>query len=136
MSEVIRNEKGQFVEGSSGNPGGRPIGQSITQQLRKFMWEIDAETGTSKIEHKCIILWSKAIQGDLRAIGLIMDRIEGRPKQRVETDEPIMQPIRLIDRSPVSLILKDKDGNEMKVDKDELVVEVDSFLKEDYKKTS
>ena len=84
----------------------------------------------------CIILWSKAIQGDLKAIGLIMDRLEGRPKQRVETDEPIMQAFRLIDRSPVSLILKDKDGNEMIVDKDEMVVEVDSFLKKDYKNTS
>jgi hypothetical protein len=42
----------------------------------------------------------------------------------------------VFDTDPVSLILKDKDGNEMIVDKDEMVVEVDSFLKEDYKKTS
>jgi len=100
------------------------------------MWEIDAETGTSRMEHMCIILWQKAMAGDLRAIGLIMDRLEGRPKQRIETDESLMQPIRVFDTDPVSLILKDKDGNEMIVDKDEMVVEVDSFLKEDYKKTS
>ena len=134
MDEIRRNEKGQFID--SGNPGGRPKGQSITKQLRRYMWEIDAETGTSRMEHMCIILWQKAMAGDLKAIGLIMDRLEGRPKQRVETDEPIMQAFRLIDRSPVSLILKDKDGNEMIVDKDEMVVEVDSFVKKDYKNTS
>ncbi len=134
MAEIRRNEKGQFID--SGNPGGRPKGQSITKQLRKYMWEIDAETGTSRMEHMCIILWQKAMAGDLKAIGLIMDRLEGRPKQRIETDESLMQPIRVFDIDPVSLILKDKDGNEMIVDKDEMVVEVDSFLKEDYKKTS
>ena len=134
MDEIRRNEKGQFID--SGNPGGRPKGQSITKQLRRYMWEIDAETGTSRMEHMCIILWQKAMAGDLRAIGLIMDRLEGRPKQRIETDESLMQPIRVFDIDPVSLILKDKDGNEMIVDKDEMVVEVDSFLKEDYKKTS
>ena len=134
MDEIRRNEKGQFID--SGNPGGRPKGQSITKQLRRYMWEIDAETGTSRMEHMCIILWQKAMAGDLKAIGLIMDRLEGRPKQRIETDESLMQPIRVFDTDPVSLILKDKDGNEMIVDKDEMVVEVDSFLKEDYKKTS
>jgi hypothetical protein len=134
MAEIRRNEKGQFID--SGNPGGRPKGQSITKQLRRYMWEIDAETGTSRMEHMCIILWQKAMAGDLKAIGLIMDRLEGRPKQRIETDESLMQPIRVFDTDPVSLILKDKDGNEMIVDKDEMVVEVDSFLKEDYKKTS
>ena len=134
MDEIRRNEKGQFID--SGNPGGRPKGQSITKQLRKYMWEIDPENGTSRMEHMCVILWQKAMAGDLRAIGLIMDRLEGRPKQRIETDESLMQPIRVFDTDPVSLILKDKDGNEMIVDKDEMVVEVDSFLKEDYKKTS
>ena len=134
MAEIRRNEKGQFID--SGNPGGRPKGQSITKQLRKYMWEIDAETGTSRMEHMCIILWQKAMAGDLKAIGLIMDRLEGRPKQRIETDESLMQPIRVFDTDPVSLILKDKDGNEMIVDKDEMVVEVDSFLKKDYKNTS
>ena len=134
MAEIRRNEKGQFID--SGNPGGRPKGQSITKQLRKYMWEIDAETGTSRMEHMCIILWQKAMAGDLKAIGLIMDRLEGRPKQRIETDESLMQPIRVFDTDPVSLILKDKDGNEMIVDKDEMVVEVDSFLKKDYKNTT
>ena len=134
MAEIRRNEKGQFID--SGNPGGRPKGQSITKQLRKYMWEIDPENGTSRMEHMCVILWQKAMAGDLRAIGLIMDRLEGRPKQRIETDESLMQPIRVFDTDPVSLILKDKDGNEMIVDKDEMVVEVDSFLKKDYKNTT
>ena len=48
MSNTKRNEKGQFLE--SGNPGGRPKGQSITKELRKYMYEIDSETGVSRME--------------------------------------------------------------------------------------
>jgi len=129
MDEIRRNEKGQFID--SGNPGGRPKGQSITKQLRRYMWEIDAETGTSRMEHMCVILWQKAMAGDLRAIGLIMDRLEGRPKQRIETDESLMQPIRVFDTDPVSLILKDKHGNIMLIDKDTREIVVDSFLEDD-----
>ncbi len=129
MAEIRRNEKGQFID--SGNPGGRPKGQSITKQLRKYMWEIDPENGTSRMEHMCVILWQKAMAGDLRAIGLIMDRLEGRPKQRIETDESLMQPIRVFDRDPVSFVIKDKHGNIMLIDKDTREIVVDSFLEDD-----
>ena len=129
MAEIRRNEKGQFID--SGNPGGRPKGQSITKQLRRYMWEIDAETGTSRMEHMCIILWQKAMAGDLKAIGLIMDRLEDRPKQRIETDESLMQPIRVFDIDLVSFVIKDKHGYIMLIDKDTREIVVDSFLEDD-----
>ena len=128
MDEIRRNENGQFID--SGNPGGRPKGQSITKQLRKYMWEIDPENGTSRMEHMCVILWQKAMAGDLRAIGLIMDRLEGRPKQRIETDESLMQPIRVFDRDPVSFVINDKHGNIRLIDKDTSEIVGDSFLED------
>jgi|TARA_R100001530_G_scaffold123345_1_gene91261 hypothetical protein len=80
---VKRNEKGQFEKGTdSPNPGGRPKG-SITKLMREFMYEID-DTGFSRIQHLCFILWDAALKGDLQAIKLIMDRIDGTPRQSIE----------------------------------------------------
>ena len=84
MSKVNRNEKGQFEPGSSGNPSGRPKG-SLTKNLREFMYEID-DTGFSRIQHLCFILWDSALKGDLQAIKMIMDRVDGTPRQTIETN--------------------------------------------------
>ena len=80
----MRNEKGQFKPGHSGNPGGRPKG-SITKIMREFMYEID-DTGFSRVQHLCFILWDAALKGDLQAIKLIMDRVDGTPRQSIETN--------------------------------------------------
>ena len=83
---VKRNEKGQFEKGTdSPNPGGRPKG-SITKLMREFMYEID-DTGFSLIQHLCFILWDAALKGDLQAIKLIMDRIDGTPRQSIEMSQ-------------------------------------------------
>ena len=37
--EIIRNEHGQFIKGSSGNPGGRPT-KHLTKLLRNKLDEI------------------------------------------------------------------------------------------------
>ena len=80
MSRIKRNEKGQFEKGtSSPNPNGRPKG-SITKQLKHFMNEID-DTGFNRIQHLCFIVWDKAVKGDLQAIKLILDRVDGTPRQ-------------------------------------------------------
>ena len=91
MSRIKRNEKGQFEKGtSSPNPNGRPKG-SITKQLKHFMNEID-DTGFNRIQHLCFIVWDKAVKGDLQAIKLILDRVDGTTRQSIEyhkTNEPI-----------------------------------------------
>ena len=83
MSNVKRNEKGQFMRGSSGNPLGRPKG-SITRIMREFMYEVD-DSGFTRVQHICLILWNAALKGDLQAIKLIMDRVDGTPVQHVST---------------------------------------------------
>ena len=89
----MRNEKGQFKPGHSGNPGGRPKG-SITKIIREFMYEID-DTGFSRVQHLCFILWNAALKGDLQAIKLIMDRVDGTPRQTIETTQ-VSEPIKVL----------------------------------------
>ena len=79
-----REPNGRFKKGTSGNPSGRPKG-SLTKTLREFMQEID-DTGFSRIQHLCFILWDSALKGDLQAVKLIMDRVDGTPRQTIETN--------------------------------------------------
>ena len=84
MNNVKRNKKGQFQKGTkSPNPGGRPKG-SISSIMRKFMYDIN-DSGFSRIQHLCFILWDKAMKGDINAMKVLIDRIDGTPKQFVET---------------------------------------------------
>ena len=88
---TTRNHKGQFRKGYSGNPGGRPKG-NLTSILRIFMNEIDYESGLSRIEIVTQILYNLACKGDLSAIKLIYERVDGKPKQSIENhnrNEPI-----------------------------------------------
>ena len=49
------------------------------------MYEID-DTGFSRIRHLCFILWDSALKGDLQAVKMIMDRVDGTPRQTIETN--------------------------------------------------
>ena len=95
MSKVNRNEKGQFEPGSSGNPSGRPKG-SLTKLMREFMYEID-DSGFSRMQQLCIILWDSALKGDLQAIKMIMDRVDGTPRQTIETNVHQFDTIKLME---------------------------------------
>ena len=83
MSE--RNKKGQFKKGSSGNPSGRPKNFTFTKQLRFYMNQIEPSIGIERLRYLITILFEKACEGDLTAIKMIMDRVDGLPTQHVET---------------------------------------------------
>ena len=88
---TTRNHKGQFIKGHSGNPGGRPKG-NLTSALRNFMDDIDYENGLSRIDMVTKILYKLACKGDLSAIKLIFERVDGKHKQYIENhyvDRPI-----------------------------------------------
>ena len=91
----MRNEKGQFKPGHSGNPGGRPKG-SITKIMREFMYEVD-DSGFTRVQHICMILWNAALKGDLQAIKLIMDRVDGTPRQSIETNVREFETIKVME---------------------------------------
>ena len=80
-----RNNNGQFVKGRSGNPSGRPKNQTFTKELRAFMSGIDPVMGVQRLEYIVNILFAKACEGDIKAIQMIMNRVDGLPTQHVET---------------------------------------------------
>lgn len=95
--EVIRNEKGQFVKGSSGNPGGRPA-KNLSELLKNKVNETteagNVLTNAEMIINKAIDL---AINGDIQAIKWIFERIDGRPiPMRIDLIQE-HKPIRILD---------------------------------------
>jgi len=91
--EVIRDEKGQFVKGSSGNPGGRPS-KTLTSLLKDRINEGKSFNKADLIIDKAIDL---AIEGDMQAIKWIFERVDGRPiPMRINLIEE-HKPIRILD---------------------------------------
>ncbi len=69
---------GRWVRGQSGNPRGRPPGdRAIAQLLREQL----TPEATAEIAKKVIAL---ALEGDLKAITFIADRLDGKPRQALE----------------------------------------------------
>ena len=77
--EIIRDEKGQYMKGHSGNPGGRSK-NTLTIILKERMIEdvlIDDKwlTTADLIVDQAIKL---ALKGDMQAIKWIFERVDGR----------------------------------------------------------
>ena len=70
----MRNERGQFIPGESGNPSGRPrLSTTITHELVNIL-ESDVE-----IKRKIARQWIQACQEpDMRALQELLDRTEGK----------------------------------------------------------
>lgn len=77
---TVRDEKGRFVKGHSGNPGGRPIDQT------KYLKKID--TTLSLKEWRVIILKAieQAKRGDSRARQWLSDYVVGKPIQSIDLE--------------------------------------------------
>ena len=134
--EVIRNEKGQYMKGNTGNPGGRPK-NTLTTILKERMIEdvmINDKwlTTADLIVDQAIQL---ALEGDMRAIKWIFERVDGRPiPMRLElvTEH---KPFRILDIgfketlkniADDEVIVIEKDGTERvekKMEFDTLIIE-------------
>jgi hypothetical protein len=78
-----------FQKGQSGNPGGRPKGQSITARLRAILERDDGMAAQMIAE----TLIETAMQGDRRAIEavrVLLDRTEGPVSQRIAVDHGVV----------------------------------------------
>jgi hypothetical protein len=126
--EMVRDDKGRFVAGKSGNPSGRPKGtkNQITQirqntelALREYMSSPDNARKALKVMD---VLFEKASDGDVSAIKLLLDKV--LPQARAGADEndgekqkPVA--IQIINQtsdkasSPVKITTIDPDGNEV-----------------------
>lgn len=80
MRNEVRNEKGQFLPGQSGNPKGKPKGMNLSDQLRK-----ELEANPERVQ-QIIDAWiDNLVKLDSKQAALILretlDRLEGRVPQ-------------------------------------------------------
>lgn len=85
---VLRDEKGRLVAGSGSlNPAGRPRGRNWSATLADLA-ETKIRGGGGKTKAEAILnkLIDQAMDGDLQATSLILDRLEGKAVARVVSD--------------------------------------------------
>lgn len=82
-----------WKKGESGNPKGRPpIMYSLTDELRYVLNQKGPNGRTFKIE----VAWAlvkAAMDGDVKAMTYIFDRVDGRPSQQIVASGPGDNPI-------------------------------------------
>ena len=85
---VQRNEKGQLLPGSVLNPDGKPIGtKHLSTQLKEMLFEKaegSEHTHASLLNKR--VLKKAIVDGDMRAVELVYDRVEGKPQQDMEIE--------------------------------------------------
>jgi hypothetical protein len=73
----------RFVPGQSGNPGGRPAGESFASILREAL-EADHKKAPSWRHALVVKAVAMAASGDLDALKWIADRTDGKVKDQLE----------------------------------------------------
>lgn len=79
--ETVKPRRGPgrpFPPGVSGNPGGRPSIKPLTDALKKALAEPDEKTRRTNLEEITRSLIAQAKRGKVDAIGMILDRLEGK----------------------------------------------------------
>ena len=84
-----RDDKGRWKQGRSGNPKGRPKKNLCIPDILKEIGEEDFGNGASNLEQVMRVVFKKALNGEMRAIEYISERMEGKPavKEIINKDE-------------------------------------------------
>lgn len=128
-NQATRNELGQFIPGVSGNPAGKPKGvKHMTTLLEEAIKAVAEGTGTTEDKLVVKALIDKAKQGDTKAIDMVFDRLEGKPKQttEIETDgaQILILPIELINKHEADTSTSDNSEGHSQVQSSELRPEI------------
>ena len=117
--EIIRDEKGQYVKGNSGNPGGRPK-NTLTTILKERMIE-DVLVGDKWLTTADLIVDQAiqlALEGDMQAIKWIFERVDGRPiPMRLELVNE-HKPFRILDIGFTETLEEIEDDEVIVIEKD------------------
>jgi len=114
-----------WEKGQSGNPRGKPKGaKNLTTQLKEMLnikiKVVDEFTGKEKKKSLAEIisqkLIKKAMNGDIKAIKEIIDRLEGKPAQSIDVNASVDSTIYNINVDPMFL---PEESNEEEADVDE-----------------
>ena len=84
-----------FEKGKSGNPGGRP-------KEKPFLEALKMELIAAGSDHKALRVMARKLidrgqKGDLAAINVIADRLDGKPAQAIENADP-NEPFNVVSR--------------------------------------
>ncbi len=83
----------RWQPGQSGNPGGRPRrGRSATEVMQKLAAAKREGQPMSRVEEMCLKLLDLAIGGDVAAIKLALEYLDGRPVERVQAQVTALPP--------------------------------------------
>ena len=75
-----------FKKGFSGNPGGRPAGENLTETLRLLLQVVGAD-GRTNAEAIAEALIRSAKRGNIKAINTILERTEGKVPFGMRSEE-------------------------------------------------
>lgn len=80
--DPIRNEKGQFLPGVSGNPNGKPLGTKhmgtlLAEALKELASGSDTKSWAEMVVKRLIM---NAVAGKEKSIEMIFDRMDGKVK--------------------------------------------------------
>ena len=98
-SGKIRNEKGQFIEGVSGNPAGKPKGAgiSVVTEIKRKLEEVPEGSKSTYLKLFLNRYFKKAIQeGDVQILKDLINRVDGMPKQSNEITGESGNPIEVV----------------------------------------
>jgi len=86
FAQGARGEGGRWQRGSSGNPRGRPPSERALSTILRRLLRAPApgQEGMSAREALCLQLLTRALEGDMTAIRLVLEYTDGKPAQRVE----------------------------------------------------
>lgn len=86
------NLRPPWKPGQSGNPKGRPPGINLTARLREILSrEADVPEGSpSKTVADLVVeeLVAAAARGDIKALSMLFDRVDGKVAQTIITEKP------------------------------------------------
>lgn len=89
--QVLRNNKGQFIKGVSGNPNGRPQGSlSLRTKLLNALEQYSKEKGKTLADVFADVGIEKAINGDYQFWKTIISYIDGMPRQNIELEGKVI----------------------------------------------
>ncbi len=76
-------EKYKFKKGQTGNPNGRPKLPDLNEAMARLLG--GDKDGQTALDEVLAALRKKALQGDVRAMEVLLNRGYGMPKQKTET---------------------------------------------------